>query len=128
MQRGAQRDPLRGVTSTHVRPHPKPQLKKSRAGSRPAAQKHPGMSRPAVTIDEHDLERAVLRKSVGDLSDGRHECADCGRSPLVGETLYRYAAGFAVCELCRPLRRDEPVESGLVRHSEYGDVVRVRRL
>lgn len=86
------------------------------------------MPRPAVTIDEQDLERALLRKSVGVLSDARHECADCGRSPLVGETLYRYAAGAAVCELCRPLRREAPVDSELVRHSEYGNTVRVRRV
>ena len=86
------------------------------------------MPRPAATIDEQDLERALLRKSVGALFDGRDECADCGRTPLVGETLYRYAAACAVCELCRPLRRDEPVDSERVRHSEYGNAVRVRRV
>jgi hypothetical protein len=86
------------------------------------------MARNASTIDEQDLERALLRKSVGTLSDGRHDCADCGRTPLVGETLYHYAAGVTVCELCRPLRRGEPVESERVRHSEYGNAVRVRRV
>ncbi|MEA2194941.1 MAG: hypothetical protein QOG42_1375 [Solirubrobacteraceae bacterium] len=86
------------------------------------------MARAQVTIDEQDLERALLRKSVGSLSGGHHGCADCGRTPLVGETLYRYAAGATVCELCRPLRRDEPVESERVRHSEYGNAVRVRRV
>ena len=86
------------------------------------------MARAAVTIDEQDLERALLRKSVGALSDGRHDCVDCGRTPLVGETLYRYAGGPTVCELCRPLRRGEPVESERVRHSEYGNAVRVRRV
>ncbi len=86
------------------------------------------MARAAVTIGEQDLERALLRKSVGTLSDGGDYCADCGRTPLVGETLYRYAAGSAVCELCRPLRREEPVARALVRHSEYGNAVRVRRV
>ncbi|MDQ3723810.1 MAG: hypothetical protein M3376_12295 [Actinomycetota bacterium] len=86
------------------------------------------MPRAAVTLDEQDLERALLRKSVGALSDDRNDCADCGRTPLIGETLYRYAGGTAVCELCRPLRRGEPVESERVRHSEYGDAVRVRRV
>ena len=86
------------------------------------------MPRPAVTIDEQDLERALLRKSVGALADGRSACGDCSRTPLVGETLYRYAAGAAVCELCRPLRRDEPVASERVRHSEHGNAVRVRRV
>lgn len=86
------------------------------------------MPRAAVTIDEQDLERALLRKSVAGLSDGRSDCADCGRTPLVGETLYRYETGATVCELCRPLRRGEPVASERVRHSEYGNAVRVRRV
>jgi hypothetical protein len=85
------------------------------------------MSRAAVTIDEQDLERALLRKSVGSLADGRHRCADCARTPLVGETLYRYPGGVAVCELCRPLRRAEPAASELVRHSESGLAVRLHR-
>ena len=54
---------------------------------------HPQMPRAAVTIDEQDLERALLRKSVGRSPTDRHHCADCGRTPLVGETLYRYAEG-----------------------------------
>ncbi len=86
------------------------------------------MPRTAVTIDEQDLERVLLRKSVGTLTGGRDQCADCGRTPLVGETLYRYGAGSTVCELCRPLRRGEPVQSERVRHSEYGNAVRVRRV
>jgi len=85
------------------------------------------MPRAVATIDEQDLERALLRKSVGSLTDTRHRCADCGRTPLIGETLYRYAGGAAVCELCRPLRRGEPGESELVRHSEFGLTVRVHR-
>ena len=88
----------------------------------------PEMPRAAVTIDEQDLERALLRKSVGILSDDRYLCADCGRTPLVGETLYRYAKDLTVCELCRPLRRGEPAESERVRHSECGNAVRVRRV
>ena len=86
------------------------------------------MPRNAVTIDEHDLERSLLRRSVDVLTDGRHECADCGRTPLVGEMVHRFAAGATVCELCRPLRRGEPEQTERVRHSEYGNAVRVRRL
>jgi len=85
------------------------------------------MPRAVVTIDEQDLERALLRKSVGTLSDHRDRCADCGRTPLVGETLHRYAGGSTVCELCRPLRRGAPLDSELVRHSEFGLAVRVHR-
>jgi hypothetical protein len=76
-------------------------------------------------LNESDLERELLRKSVDTLAAGRHRCADCGRTPLVGETLHQYERGTVVCELCRPLRRQEPVRSMRVRHSEYGQTVRV---
>jgi hypothetical protein len=86
------------------------------------------MARTASTIDEQDLERALLRKSVGALATEAHRCADCGRTPLIGETLYRFAKAAMVCELCRPLRRGEPEASERVRNSEYGHAVRVHRI
>ena len=82
----------------------------------------------SAAIDEQDLERALLRRSVGVLADARPQCADCGRTPLIGETVHLYARGTSVCELCRPLRRGEPELSERVRHSEAGLTVRVRRL
>ena len=85
------------------------------------------MPRGPTAIDEQDLERALFRKSVGGLARARDRCADCGRTPLIGETLYRYPRDAAVCELCRPLRREDALESERVRHSEYGNAVRVRR-
>ena len=85
------------------------------------------MPRTLATIDEQDLERALLRKSVGTLVDDRDRCVDCGRTPLIGETLHRYAGGATVCELCRPLRRGEPAGSERVRHSEAGLTVRLHR-
>ena len=81
-----------------------------------------------AAIDEQDLERALLRKSVGTLASARERCADCGRTPLVGETLHHYAPGLTVCELCRSLRRGEPEHSERVRHSEHGQAVRIHRL
>jgi hypothetical protein len=86
------------------------------------------VTRGAAIIDEQDLERALLRKSVGTLADRRDQCADCGRTPLVGETLHRYAGGATVCELCSPLRRGAPVHSERVRNSEAGLAVRVHRM
>jgi hypothetical protein len=86
------------------------------------------MARDTGTMDERDLERALLRKSVGELEQERHRCADCGRTPLVGETVYRYPRGANVCELCRPLRRTDPQHGVLVRHSEAGLTVRVHRV
>ena len=86
------------------------------------------MARSATTIGEQDLERAMLRRSVGALTVDRALCADCGRTPLIGETAVPYADGVRVCELCRPLRREEPAGSERVRNSEYGQTVRVARL
>jgi len=86
------------------------------------------MARAVVTIDEQDLERALLRKSVESLGVDAPRCADCGRTPLIGEIAYRYGRGVTVCELCRPLRRSEPERSEPVRNSEHGLAVRVHRL
>ena len=86
------------------------------------------MARQTPSIDEQDLERALLRKSVGTLTGGRDRCADCGRTPLIGETLHRYGGGVTVCELCRPLRREAPDHSEPVRHVEHGVTVRIHRL
>jgi len=79
----------------------------------------------ATPIDTEDLERELLRRGVGALAADRHRCADCHRTPLIGERVYRYAGGRAVCELCRMLRREVPEASELVRHSEHGHAVRL---
>jgi hypothetical protein len=77
-----------------------------------------------TTLSESDLETALLRKSVGSLRAGRHSCADCGRTPLVGERMYRFGSASTVCALCTPLRRSEPDAVELVRHFERGHTVR----
>lgn len=82
------------------------------------------MARTLRTLDETDLEAALMRKSVGDLEAGRHVCADCGRTPLVGERMFRFGTSATVCELCTPLRRTEPDARYLVHHMEHGITVR----
>ena len=82
------------------------------------------MARALKTLDEPDLEAALLRKSVGNLTAGRTTCADCGRTPLVGERMYRFGRASSVCALCTPLRRTEPDAVELVRHFERGQTVR----
>jgi hypothetical protein len=82
------------------------------------------MARTLRTLSEPDLELALLRKSVGSLTAGRDVCTDCGRTPLVGERMYRFGRAAAVCALCTPLRRAEPDAVELVRHSERGQTVR----
>jgi hypothetical protein len=78
-------------------------------------------------IAPEQFERHLLRRSVDILAADRTTCADCGRTPLVGEQLHLFEAGELVCELCRPLRRAQPVSSVNVRHSEYGQTVRISR-
>ena len=83
------------------------------------------MARTLPTLLPADLELRLLRKSVDDLAHGREKCADCGRTPLVGEHMHQYGS-TNVCELCRQLHRREPDRSVKVLHSEYGQTVRVR--
>ena len=81
-----------------------------------------------TTPEQHveQLERVLLRRSVGALEADRHRCTDCGRTPLTGEHvhLYGHAQGI-VCELCRTRRRDAPVATEIVRHAEHGHTVRL---
>jgi hypothetical protein len=84
------------------------------------------MLRTVLGISEPDLERALLRKGVGVREADRRHCADCGRTPLVGERVHFYARGAVVCELCRPRRRAAPEGSQTVHHSERGQTVRLR--
>lgn len=84
------------------------------------------MLRPVLGISEPELERELLRKSVGALAAGRAPCAECGRTPLVGEHVHIYAERV-VCELCRSRRRGRPERSEEVRHAERGHTVRLRR-
>ncbi len=83
------------------------------------------MSAPPTT-DAEQLERFLLRRGVGVLAADRNRCADCGRTPLVGEQVHLYAQhGSVVCELCRPLRRERPAVTETVRHTERGHTVRL---
>jgi hypothetical protein len=82
---------------------------------------------PTASERADDFERLLLRKGVGALSADRDRCADCHRTPLVGERIYLYEGAKLVCELCRPLRLQEPAGVDVVRHSEYGHTVRLTR-
>lgn len=72
-----------------------------------------------------ELELELLRRSVGALAADRTPCADCRRTPLVGESVYRYAGEKLVCELCHPLHRGEALGSHLVLGGEHGRAVRI---
>jgi hypothetical protein len=78
--------------------------------------------------DIEQFERLQLRRGVGALEADRDRCCDCGRTPLVGEHVHLHARVQGIlCELCSPLRREHPVASELVRHSEHGHTVRLTR-
>jgi hypothetical protein len=79
-----------------------------------------------IVGDVEQLERRLLRRSVRTLSEDRHRCMDCARTPLVGERvhLYERLPGI-VCELCRQLRPSAPLATEVVRHSELGHTVRL---
>jgi hypothetical protein len=91
----------------------------------PAGEIRDAMASHATHV-EH-FERLLLRHGVGALEADRHRCVDCGRSPLIGESVHLYEGrrGGLVCELCRALRREAPVASDIVRHSEHGHAVRL---
>ena len=91
---------------------------------------------PAITLRRGtaaavpQLEKALLRRSVGEHETQRHRCAHCDRTPLTGELVYVYAAVSGerlVCELCRPLRRQAPARSELMHAPEHERSVRLMR-
>lgn len=76
--------------------------------------------------DVEQLERFLLRRGVGSLTADRHRCADCDRTPLVGEHVHVYERQTGiVCELCSQARRGAPLASEVMRHSELGQTVRL---
>jgi recombinational DNA repair protein (RecF pathway) len=84
---------------------------------------------PATVTDIERFERVLLRRGVGVLTADRNRCADCGRTPLVGERVHLYEhRGAVVCELCRPRRREDPAATETVRHFERGHGVRLAGL
>ena len=70
-------------------------------------------------------EISLLRTSVRAMAAGRHTCAHCHRTPLVGERVYLYGERL-VCELCRPLHRETPGRSEIVRSHEHERAVTLR--
>jgi hypothetical protein len=76
------------------------------------------------------LERALLRRSMGESEAHRHRCVHCQRTPLTGEVVHVYETvgdERLVCDLCRPLRREAPARSELMHAPEHERAVRVQR-
>jgi hypothetical protein len=74
------------------------------------------------------LEKALLRRSMGEHESRLHRCVHCHRTPLTGEMVHVYGGASSerlVCELCRPLRREPPVRSELMHAPEHVRSVRI---
>ena len=94
----------------------------------------PSRTMPAISLRRAaapavpQLEKALLRRSMGEHETRRHRCVHCHRTPLTGERVYLYETASEerlVCELCRPLRREAPVRSELMHAPEHERSVRV---
>ena len=72
-----------------------------------------------------ELELALLRRSIHEISLHRERCARCHRTPLVGERIYTYASGTAICELCKTLEHATPIRSDIVHGPEFGHSLRI---
>jgi hypothetical protein len=104
-------------------------------GFRPApsnqARTMPTLSLRRVAIPAvPQLEKALLRRSMGEHQSRVHRCVHCHRTPLTGERIYVYGSSSGerlVCELCRPQRREPPVRSELMHAPEHERSVRVAR-
>jgi hypothetical protein len=78
-----------------------------------------------VRIDNDVVDRSFLPRlaeaaaaaSIAPLLEDLARCADCGRTPLIGEHVHLYEPDEVVCELCRTLRYEPPSSSSLVSHS-----------
>ena len=71
------------------------------------------------------LERALLRRGVDERSAECDRCADCNRTPLIGERLYMYDGGVVRCELCRALSKQRPTRSYLIHGPEFGHTMKI---
>jgi hypothetical protein len=76
-------------------------------------------------LENPDLELALLRRGVDERSAECERCADCDRTPLIGERLHAYEDGTVRCELCRALSAQSPARSRLVHGPEFGHTMKI---
>ena len=72
-----------------------------------------------------DLELALLRRGLHDMTVGLDRCRQCRRTPLMGERVYVLDSGVLLCELCRERQRNAPTNSRVVHGGEFGHTLRV---
>ena len=76
-------------------------------------------------LENPDLELALMRRGVDERATEYERCADCRRTPLIGERLYMYDDGAVRCELCRALSAASPARSRLVHGPEFGHTMKI---
>ena len=75
--------------------------------------------------DMVDLELALMKRGLDWLTATSLRCGQCHRSLLVGERVYLYESGTALCELCRAREHSAPSGSHTVHGPEFGHTLRV---
>lgn len=76
--------------------------------------------------DETIFERELLRKGVGTRDAEETRCVDCGRAPLIGESVATYADDRIRCELCRTVCHEPATGERLIKHAPDGPRSRVK--
>jgi hypothetical protein len=77
------------------------------------------------SVGDMQLELALLRRGVDQRAAGRERCGRCERTPLIGERVYVYRGGSILCELCRVLERETPLQSRIMHGPEFGHTMKI---
>ncbi len=93
------------------------------ARNRAAGTEQCGMS--LIVREMPDLELALLRRGLDVLSTTCERCGRCRRSLLIGERVFEYASGAALCELCANREHAAPASSHVVHGPEFGHTMRI---
>jgi hypothetical protein len=78
-----------------------------------------------IAREMQELELELLREGIQERTAGRERCRHCGRTPLIGERVYRHPHGTMVCQLCRSLESDASLTSQLMHGPAFGHTIRV---
>ncbi len=72
-----------------------------------------------------DLELALLRRSLGEISGKVEHCHSCERALLIGERVYEYENGELRCALCRVERAGQSAPWHTVHTAAHGHSLRL---
>jgi hypothetical protein len=78
-----------------------------------------------IAREMQDLELALLRRGVDAMTADSERCGRCRRSLLIGERVFEYPSGAALCELCANRDHTAPSASHVVHGPEFGHTLRI---